>query len=310
MTTRHKAAPVDLPLADMVDGWILELRAANKSAGTIKKYTEGVRTHIAWCEAHGIPRRLDRRTITAHIADMLELDDEGQPRYSAFTARNQLVCLKSFSRWLVAEGELEVDEARDVVQPKLGEHMRPPLSHDDVRAILATCDGKTFMGRRDEAIIRLLLDSGGRAHEIVSLKTGDLMVTEGHALVHGKGNRDRFVPFRVQTARALDRYLRARRKHARADSPALWLGDAGREFRYAGLWRMIKRRAEAAGIRDVHPHRFRRTMADWWLDAGGSEGGLKAVAGWRSDAMLRHYTAARANQRGLDEARRLDVGDV
>ena len=55
---------------------------------------------------------------------------------------------------------------------------------------------------------------------------------------------------------------------------------------------------------------MRHTAADRWLTAGGSEGGLMAVAGWSRPDMLLRYTRARAEQRAADEARRLNLGDL
>ena len=69
-------------------------------------------------------------------------------------------------------------------------------------------------------------------------------------------------------------------------------------------------RAPLAGIRGFHPHVLRHTAADRWLSAGGSEGGLMAVAGWTRPDMLMRYTRARAEQRAADEARKLNLGDL
>lgn len=68
---------------------------------------------------------------------------------------------------------------------------------------------------------------------------------------------------------------------------------------------MVKRRAAIAGVRDVHPHRFRRTFADNWLSEGGSVDGLMAIAGWESMEMVKLYAGARANVRALEEHQRI-----
>ena len=69
-------------------------------------------------------------------------------------------------------------------------------------------------------------------------------------------------------------------------------------------------RAALAGIDDFHPHLLRHTAATRWLAAGGSEGGLMAIAGWRQRQMLDRYTAATASERAADEAKRLRLGDL
>ena len=118
------------------------------------------------------------------------------------------------------------------------------------------------------------------------------------------------MPFGPQTARAIDRYLRLRRSHVRAASPKLWLGHAGKDLAYSGLYIALRRRADAAGVKGFHPHRLRHTGASRWLAAGGSEGGLMAVAGWSSRDMLERYAGDTAMERAADESRRLALGDL
>ncbi|WP_448618434.1 tyrosine-type recombinase/integrase [Geodermatophilus sp. URMC 65] len=160
--------------------------------------------------------------------------------------------------------------------------------------------------------MRLMIETGARAGEVVALGTADVDLSTGTATVRrGKGGRGRVVPFGPQTSRALDRYLRARRSHRLAGAPALWLGDRGRAFSYDALHKTLGERARAAGIegfRPHRPHRLRHTAAHRWLAAGGSEGSLMAVAGWTRPDMLR-YTRAQASARAAAEARPLGLGD-
>ncbi len=95
-----------------------------------------------------------------------------------------------------------------------------------------------------------------------------------------------------------------------ADSPALWLGDRGKAFSYDALHKTLRERADRAGIDGFHPHRMRHTAAHRWLAAGGSEGGLMAVAGWTRPDMLLRYTKAQASARAAEEARTLNLGDL
>jgi integrase/recombinase XerD len=118
------------------------------------------------------------------------------------------------------------------------------------------------------------------------------------------------VPFGPHSRQAVDRYLRLRRSHPLASTPTLWLGDRGQAFSYDALRRALRGRADAAGIADFHLHRLRHTAAHRWLAAGGSEGGLMAVAGWSRPDMLLRYTAARASERAAAEADDLNLGDI
>ena len=87
-------------------------------------------------------------------------------------------------------------------------------------------------------------------------------------------------------------------------------GDRGKAFTYDALHKTLGMRAARAGIDGFHPHRMRHTAAHRWLAAGGSEGGLMAVAGWTRPDMLMRYTQAQAASRAAEEARRLGLGEL
>ena len=111
-------------------------------------------------------------------------------------------------------------------------------------------------------------------------------------------------------AKALDRYLRERRRHLYADTPRLWLGSRGRPALAAdGVDAMLKRRGADAGIADLHPHAFRHIWAHAFRAAGGNEGDLMLLGGWRSRAMLDRYGKAAAADRAADAYRRLSLRD-
>ena len=118
------------------------------------------------------------------------------------------------------------------------------------------------------------------------------------------------MPLAVEVAAAVDRYLGARKAHRLATDPALWLGDRGKGCTYDALHKTLRMRAAIAGVEGFHPHRLRHTAAHRWLAAGGSEGGLMAVAGWTRPDMLMRYTKAQASARAAEEARGLNLGEL
>lgn len=90
--------------------------------------------------------------------------------------------------------------------------MTDALTDDELRALIKACTGRDMRERRDEALVRLMAETGMRAGEVIGLQLPDVDLTRGIATVHrGKGGKGRIVPFGSRTASALDRYLRARR---------------------------------------------------------------------------------------------------
>jgi len=301
--TRDPRSPLDL--GSLRESWELHLRAERKSPKTLKGYRTGVEQFLTWAQENGVEPRLDRKTVAAFMAHLL--DNGAEPS----TAATRHLALRRFSAWLLDEGEIDVDELISSKAPKIDTKITPSLTEDQLTALVKACQGNALRDRRDEAMIRLMIETGMRAGEVTGLRTDDLDLPRGLAMVRKtKTGKGRIVPFGPQTARAIDRYLRTRRQHELADTKTLWLGDQGKKFGYYGLYRALNRRAEMAGIQDFHPHVLRHTAAARWLAAGGSEGGLMAVAGWTQRSMIDRYTAHTASSRAAEEARNLNLGDL
>lgn len=102
---------VDLPL--LLESWVLALRAERLSPRTVQSYSEGVRQYIAWCEETGTAAALDRATVNAWAAHML--DDLGR---EATTVKVRVQAVRQFAAWLADEGEIAADPLVGVKAPK------------------------------------------------------------------------------------------------------------------------------------------------------------------------------------------------
>jgi site-specific recombinase XerD len=294
-------------LADLLPSWELHLRAERKSPQTVKSYGDGVRAYLNWCAANNKPAVLDRRQLREFIDGLLTAG--AKPA----TAVSRHLAVRRFSGWLAEEGEQDTDPLYGLHSPKLDKPVIEPLTDDQLRAMLKACRGQNMRDRRDEAILRLMFTTGARAGEVVALQLGDVNLRSVPATViirRGKGGKGRVIPLAVESAAAIDKYLRARRSHRLSSDPALWLGDRGKHFSYDALHKTLAMRADMAGVTGFHPHRLRHTAAHRWLSKGGSESGLMAVAGWSRPDMLMRYTAAQASVRAAEEAQRLNLGDL
>lgn len=149
-----------------------------------------------------------------------------------------------------------------------------------------------------------------RANELLTMTKDGVNVRQRTARVErGKGGKGRVTAFSAQTARDLDRYIRARASHRLAGEPWLWLPvkrSAEPRLTYGGLYTALRRRALAADPPfRLHPHMLRSTGAIGFRRKGGQVTSLMALGGWSDIAMVQRYIRAAENELAIEEARRL-----
>lgn len=216
------------------------MRAERKSAATVASYTEGVLAFLRWAQTANVTPEITKTTVQTFTADLLDAGAQ------AATARARHMALRRFAAWLADEGEIDSNPLLGVNPPKLDHKVVEALTDEQLRLLIKACAGKELIDRRDEAIVRLMAETGLRAGEVLGIQVSDVDLGEGRATVRrGKGGKGRVVPFGAQTAAAVDRYMRARRTHRLSATGSLWLGGGGQTFSYHGLNLALKRRARA-----------------------------------------------------------------
>jgi integrase/recombinase XerC len=255
-------------------------------------------------QAARTPTAVTRRHVEAFQAWMIETR-------SAATAVNKHKALQQFFKWLtVDEEEIDQSPMLRVRQPKTPRRLIPIIPDEDTKRLLDTCKGRDFVQVRDEAIIRMLSNTGARLSEVANLRLNDVDLSLDTVRYHGKGAKDRRVRIGPKTARTISRYLRARGSHKGFGLPHLWLAVRGAQPLAAnGIKLMLKRRGRRAGVDAVHAHRWRHTYAHEWKLAGGDTGDLMLVLGWTSEDMPRHYGASAAAERAQQTQARMGIGE-
>lgn len=273
----------------------LYLAAEGKSPKTIRTYADAAR----WFAAEHLLGRAGRTGWDqAGKRDVQEWMEWLLARGGDSYASNQFRALQQFFKWLHAEEDIP-SPMSGLHPPRVADKPVPVFAVGELTGLERACAGRGFTQRRDAAIIAVLKATGIRLSELAGIRydpddprRSDIDLMEREITVHGKGRKTRTVKISYDAARAVDRYLRVRAKHAQARRPQLWLGSGNRgPLTNSGIYQVVRRRAEQADV-DAWPHRFRHHFSHTWLDRGGPEGDLMELNGWSSPQMLLRYGAS------------------
>ena len=233
------------------------------------------------------------RNVTAHIARVSSSTHGDGVPYRATSVVRALSSIRAFHRFLMREGEADVDPTAGVIRPRLPRRLPRPLSVEDVGKILAQPGRSTRQGVRDRAVLETLYGSGLRVSELVGLDVDDVDLEEGRVRVLGKGSKERDVPLGRYARDAIAAYLtRVRPEIATARSrSALFLNLRGGRLTRQGCTGILERHAAAARIRArVSPHTLRHSFATHLLEGGADVRVVQELLGHASVATTQVYT--------------------
>jgi site-specific recombinase XerD len=229
-------------------------------------YEPAARLFLAgWENAAGLAlERLCAADVSAFLAREC-------PTRSVSGARDLACALRSFLRYLHLAGLIEaplvwaVPSVADLRDRTLPRGLEPAA----VKKLLASCDRRRLVGRRDYAILLLLARLGLRAGEVAAIRLEDMDWRRGELLVRGKGNRHDVLPLPTDVGEAIVAYLRRR---PRCECRALFLRVAAprRELNRSTIGWVVRSACDRAGLPRVGAHRLRHTAATEMLRAGAS----------------------------------------
>lgn len=230
-------------------------------------------------------------TESAWIGNLTAVDVAGflttrLPSMTRKTAQMTASALRSFLRFLHHENLVEANlaDAVPAVAHRRLSGLPEPLNQAQIRAMLNSCDRSTATGRRDYAVIIMLLRLGLRCDETCRLSLDDIDWRAGVVTVWGKGGRTDRLPLPVDVGDAIVAYLRKGRPETTARTVFVTAVAPHARLTRSGLSCIVGRAAKRAGLGTIHAHRLRHTAASRTLNAGAS---LEEVS-----HLLRHASPA------------------
>jgi integrase/recombinase XerC len=242
-----------------------------------------LRDELRWHEHDAaLLRRVDQIVLRRYLALL-------HRRCRRSTIGRKLAALRSFFRFLVREGVLEINPGELVGTPRAEKYLPKTLSVDEAVALMERDTNDGLLALRDRAIVETLYSCGLRIGELTGLDIEGLDLDAGLVRVLGKGRKERIVPVGRKAREALERYLEARGP-APADAP-LFTNHRGGRLTARSIQRQLKVRLLQAGIlKEATPHALRHSFATHLLAGGADLRAIQELLGHASLSTTQKYT--------------------
>jgi site-specific recombinase XerD len=277
---------------------------------TRKSYLNATRRFAQWCEANGLDELAEVQPF--HVAKFVK---ELQGEFAPPTVKQHLAALRMLFDWLVTGHVLEVNPAHAVRGPKyvVTKGKTPVLTAEEARAVLDAIPTDHVIGLRDRALIGVMVYTFARVNAVIGMKVKDYYMQgrRGWVRLHEKGGKEHDVPCHHSLETLLDEYLAAAGIGDDAGGPLF--RTAGRKTgRAQAMWqqdvyRMIQRRAKAAGIKTkIGNHTFRATGITAYLKNKGTLEHAQTLANHASPRTTKLYDR-RSDEISLDEVEKISI---
>lgn len=267
-------------MLDIISTYLFDLEAAGRSGLTIISYRQHLKDLVQFLEFEGV-RTFSQVSVNHLRAYLASLQRAG---LRAGTIRTRSVIISCFFNWLIEEDILQENPMRRVRRPRKPRQRKEIFSAAELLAIFKAAEC-TRSPARNKAMLCILLDTGLRADELISLKREHYNPATSTFTIVGKGKRVRVVGLGRQCRQVFESYLQG------VDG-RVWNIERG------GFRDMVRRVGEKAGVK-ANPHKFRHTFANLFLGAGGSLDSLQIILGHSDISTTMIYAAAGQEERAL-----------
>lgn len=235
--------------------FVASKKAVNRQNNTLQQYTREIRNMLAF-----LGKRLEDITgmdLRYYYGVMRE-----QRGIKMSTMQTRLHYLSSFWDFLTAEELVHNNPVKKVGLLKLEKTIKKPFSAEEMEALRTGCNTL-----RDRALVEFLYSTGVRISELAALNVSDIEMGKQELIVYGKGSKERKTYLTDSAKFYLKRYLDERK--ARNQEPLfITLDYPHNRLTVAGVQHMLRQLGQRSGVDNVHPHRFRRTIATDLLNRG------------------------------------------
>lgn len=261
----------------------------NASEHTIRNYGIDLRDYGRWAARAKVdPLRASHRDVRLYLG---ELD---RAQYSRKTVNRRLSALRSFFRWMLTCGYVDVDPVSVLQGPKLAKSLPRMIPPADMAKLLSVyAKGKTPSDQRNQALLEFLYACGARVSEASSLRLEHVDFDLKQVRVFGKGSKERFIPLHDIAVASMRRYL----WHARPalldgkECPYFFVSTRGNRMSPDAMRKLFKKTLLLAGLdASLTPHDMRHTFATDLVEGGADLRSVQEMLGHTSLSTTQIYT--------------------
>jgi integrase/recombinase XerD len=224
------------------------------------------------------------------IEYLVQIKGEG---LSANSMNRALAALRGLYKYLLQEKIIGQSPLVNIELAKVWMRLPDTISKEEMNVILIQPGNQTAAAMRDTAMLELLYATGIRVSELINLTMNSVNWQVGFLVVMGKGSKERIVPIGKTAYDCTRLYVDKSRPQLmqKKITDVLFLNRFGTKFTRQGLWKIVIRYAQKAGLqKKVHPHTFRHSFASHLLEGGADLRTVQVMLGHADISTTQIYT--------------------
>lgn len=256
-----------------------------KASKTAETYLTAVSLFLDWCLEQGTPlESVDVRVLTLYFAQRRMSADEQ-------TIAKDMSALRSFGSFLCRNQVWDENKALLLEKPHVKRTLPRVLSVEQVDALLAAIDTSNPLGVRDRALFELIYSSGLRISEASGLRLENVHLDENLLWVHGKGDKERLVPFGDDARFWMKQWIGEERPKIVKNSlvPWVFVNYQGKQLSRKGIWKRFQDLETLSGV-TAKVHTLRHSFATHLLSGGADLRSVQELLGHADLSTTQIYT--------------------
>ena len=256
-----------MTIQGLLDQFYADIILVNRmSEMTAQTYRISAQEFLEWL----VEEKIKLRQVTAQnlVYYLMKRKTDGN---AELTLAKDISALRAFGEYLVRKDYWSENIALLLDRPKAGRHLPKVLSVEQTEELLSSIDTSSPLGIRDDALFELIYSCGLRISEACTLKVANVHFDERLILVHGKGDKERLVPFGEIAAKKLQKYMQEVRPELvkGRNISEVFVNYKGEPISRKGVWKRFQEMEALSGVK-AKVHTLRHSFATHLL-AGGAD---------------------------------------